>query len=392
MRFTSPHIATWRSLVPLAQWNCAQAAMALVVSALLLGACSGGAPRPQPAPLGNNTPLLAVRQAWTNRVGEQPLGATPAVVGGTVVLTGVDGTVAAVDASNGRDQWRASLGTALSTGAGSDGRIASVITSHNEVVAIDNGKEIWRTKLPAQSFTAPLVAGGRVFVLAADRSVTALDGATGRKLWVQQRPGEPLVLKQSGTLLAVGDTLVAGLSGRLVGINPNNGNIRWEAPIASPRGTNEIERLVDLVGRSSRVDEVVCARAFQAAVGCVNTARGTLVWTKPANGSEGLAGDDRLVFGTEADGKVVAWRRADGERAWTVDRLQYRSLSAPLAVGRSVVFGDNAGNLHFLSREDGSALNRLATDSSGIAAGPVLAGDTLVVVTRNGGVYGFAAE
>jgi outer membrane protein assembly factor BamB len=378
--------------MPLAQCNNAQAAIVLVAFTLLLGACSGGAPRPQPAPLGANTPLMGVRQAWTSRVGEQPLGATPAVIGGSVILAAADGTVAALDASNGRDQWRASLGTALATGAGSDGRLAAVITRNNEVVALDSGKEIWRTKLPAQSFTAPLVAGGRVFALAADRSVTAFDGASGRKLWVQQRPGEPLVLKQSGTLLAVGDTLVAGLSGRLVGLNPNNGNIRWEAPIASPRGTNEVERLVDLVGRTSRVGEVVCARAFQAAVGCVNSARGTLAWTKPANGSEGLAGDDSLVFGTEADGKVVAWRRADGERAWTVDRLQYRTLSAPLAVGRAVVFGDNSGNLHFISREDGSALNRLPTDNSGVTAGPVLAGDTLVVVTRNGGVYGFAAE
>jgi outer membrane protein assembly factor BamB len=378
-----------RLLVPVGR---TQAAIVLIVSTLLLGACSGGAPRPKPAELGANTPLLGVRQAWTNRVGEQPLGASPAVAGSTVVLAGLDGTVVAVDASNGRDQWRASLGAILATGAGSDGRLAAVITSHNEVVALDAGKEIWRSKLPAQSFTAPLVAGGRVFALAADRSVTAFDGATGRKLWVQQRPGEPLVLKQSGALLAVGDTLVTGLSGRLVGINPNNGNIRWEAPIASPRGTNDVERLVDLVGRTSRMGDVVCARAFQAAVGCVNTARGTLAWTKPANGSEGLAGDDRLVFGTEADGKVFAWRRTDGERAWVVDRLQYRTLSAPLAVGRSVVFGDNSGSVHFLSREDGSALNRLPTDSSGIAAGPVLAGDTLVVVTRNGGVYGFAAE
>ncbi len=381
-----------RSLKPLTKYGSARAAIILIASAVLLGACAGGGARPKPIDLGANTPLLGVRQAWTHRVGEQPTGALPAVAGGTVVFTALDGTVAALDASKGIDVWRVSLGTALATGAGSDGRLAAVITRNNEVVAIDNGKEIWRTKLPAQSFTAPLVAGGRVFALAADRSVTAFDGVSGRKLWVQQRPGEPLVLKQSGTLLAVGDTLVAGLSGRLVGINPNNGNIRWEAPIAAPRGTNEIERLVDLVGRTSRVGEVVCARAFQAAVGCVNAARGNLVWTKPANGAEGLSGDDRLVFGTEADGHVVAWRRTDGERAWVVDRLQHRTLSAPLALGRSVVFGDNSGNVHFLSREDGSALNRLSTDSSGIVAGPVLAGDTLVVVTRNGGVYGYVAE
>src|SRR3712207_7018923 len=52
----------------------------------------------------------------------------------------------------------------------------------------------------------------------------------------------------------------------------------------SPRGTNDIERLVDLVGRTSRVGNSVCARAFQAAVGCVDAARGTVLWSKPANG------------------------------------------------------------------------------------------------------------
>ena len=137
---------------------------------------------------------------------------------------------------------------------------------------------------------------------------------------------------------------------------------------------------------------MVCARAFQAAVGCVNAARGTLLWNKAANGAEGIHGDGNLLFGTENDGKLVAWRRADGTNAWQTDRLLYRSLSAPLVVGRSVVVGDNSGNLHMLSREDGSPLNRLTTDGSAIIGGPVLAGDSLVAVTKSGGVFGFRPE
>jgi outer membrane protein assembly factor BamB len=377
---------------PLAQWNIARTAIVMVAFSTLLSACSSGSKRPQPGELGANTALLGVRQAWTNRIGEVPAGVAPLVVGTSVIIASSDGTVAALDAATGKDQWRGTAGADLATGAGSDGKLTAVITRSNEVVALDGGKEVWRVKLPAQSFTAPLVAGGRVFALAADRSVTALDGATGRKLWVQQRPGEPLVLKQPGTMLAVGDTLVAGLAGRLVGLNPNNGSVRWDAPIASPRGTNEVERLVDLVGRTNRAGDIVCARAFQAAVGCVNAARGTLLWTKPANGAEGVHGDDRLVVGTENDGKVVAWRMADGERAWVSERLQYRSLTAPLVVGRTVVIGDSTGLVHLLSREDGSPLNRLSTDNSAIAASPVLAAGNLIVVTRNGGIYGFAPE
>ncbi len=376
----------------IAQGNATRAAIIIIASTAFLQACSGSGKRPEPTPLGANTALLGVRQAWVNRVGEPPLGAQPAVVGGVVVIAAVDGTVLALDAATGRDQWRGNAGGSLATGAGFDGTLAAVVTRSNEVVALDGGKELWRTKLAAQAFTAPLVAGGRVFVLAADRSVSGFDGSTGRLLWTQKRPGEPLVLKQPGTLLAVGDTLVAGLSGRLVGLNPNTGAVRWDAAIATPRGTNEIERLVDMVGRASRVGDSVCVRAYQAAVGCVNAARGTLDWTKPALGTQGLHGDEGLVLGTESDGKITAYKRADGERAWGSDRLQYRSLSAPLVLGRSVVIGDSTGLVHLLSRADGSPLNRLNTDSSGIFAAPVQAGDILIVVTRNGGVYGFAPE
>ena len=372
----------------------------VVCCALALAGCSvldslpffKGSDKPKPVELPPNPALMAVRPAWTARVGQVSFPLTVAVNGTTLTLAGSDGTVAAIDGGTGRDLWRTNVKAPIAAGAGSDGTVAAVVTATNEVVALSAGKEIWRQKLSAVSYTPPFVAGARVFVLTADRAVTAFDGQSGRKLWTQQRPGEPLVLRQSGVMLAVGDTLVVGLSGRMVGLNPLNGGIRWEAPVATPRGINDVERLVDLVGSVSRVGDVVCARAFQAAVGCVDATRGGILWTKPANGATGVHGDENLVFGTEADGKVMAWRRANGERAWVSERLRYRGLTAPLALGRSVVVGESTGLVHFLSREDGSLLTRMPTDGSAIAAAPVVAGNTLVVVTHNGGIFGFLPE
>jgi outer membrane protein assembly factor BamB len=352
----------------------------------------GVAEKPKPAELAPNVAVVPVRLAWSTKIGNVDFPLSVNVNGGTVTLGSGDGTVVAMDAASGRDLWRGNAGAPLAAGVGSDGKLAAVITRTNELVVMTGGKESWRQKLTAVGYTAPFVAGERVFVLTADRAVTAFDGRTGRKIWSQQRPGEPLVLRHPGVMLAVGDTLVVGLSGRLVGMNPLTGSVRWEAPLASPRGINDVERLVDLVGTVSRVGDSVCARAFQAAVGCADAARGGLLWTKPSNGSEGVGGDAQMVFGTEADGKVVAWHRDTGERAWVKETLLHRGLTAPLAVGRSVVFGDSAGLVHLLSRDDGSPLNRLATDGSAIAAAPVLAGNTLVVVTQAGGVYGFVPE
>jgi outer membrane protein assembly factor BamB len=228
--------------------------------------------------------------------------------------------------------------------------------------------------------------------LSSDRSVSAYDAATGRKLWIQQRSSEALVLGQSGVIFALGDSLVAGLSGRLVAMNPLNGNVRWDVAVASSRGTNEVERLVDLVSGVSRIGDQVCMRAFQSAVGCVDGVKGSLVWSKPASGATGLGGDDVALFGSESDGKLIAWKRVDGERLWVSERLRFRSVTAPLLAGRAVVVGDDSGTVHFLSRDDGAPLNRLSTDGSPVVAAPILVGQTLVVVTQRGGIFGFRPE
>ena len=364
--------------------------LAVVAGALALTACSSN--KPKPAELGPNVVQLGVSQAWTAQIGKVAFPLAPRVVGDTVVLASSQGDVVRLDGATGRELSRAKLNATLVAGVGSDGERSAVVTDANQLVLLEGGQEKWRRKLAARTYTAPLVAGGRVFVLAGDRSVTAYDGATGQSLWGQSRQEEPLVLRQAGLITAVGDTLVVGQGGRLAGMNPGDGRLLWEAPIATPRGANDIERLADLVAPFSREGDEICARAFQAAVGCVSASTGQMRWSKPANGGVGVGGDAERVFGVEANGRLQAWNRANGESAWRSDRLMYRVLSAPLVLGRSVVVGDNAGTVHLLSREDGSPLNRLSTDGSAISTAPVAVGNTLVVVTSKGGVYGFRPQ
>lgn len=367
----------------------------------LLSACSSlpswvsdplGTEIPKPAPLAPDPRQLAVRQAWSARLGPVNFPLSTQAVGNAVLVADGGGTVLQLDAATGAVQWRSRPLGPLSAGVGGDAEIAAVVTAENELVALAKGQPLWRQKLGHQVYTAPFVAGGRVFILGADRSVSAFDAQNGLRLWSQQRPGEALTLRQAGVMLAVGNTLLAGQGGRLAGFNPDNGSLRWDAALATSRGTNDVERLVDLVGRVSRVGDSVCVRAFQAAVGCVDAGRGALRWTRAADGAEGLGGDDKQIFGAESDGRVIAWRRSDGERQWSVDSLRLRGLSAPVLLGRSIALGDATGFVHLLARDSGSLLARLSTDGSAIVATPTLVGNTLVVVTRSGGIFGFTPE
>lgn len=367
------------------------AAVAAALGFLLLTACSGPE-KPKPAPLAGNPARVPVRVVWNNAksLGEEAMDLK--ADGSNVLIATKAGRLVSLNAATGAENWRLDLGVGMSSGLGGDASRLAVVTQGNALVVLEQGKEIWRTKMQAMVLSAPLVAGGRVFVLAGDRAISAFDAATGQRLWHQQRTGEPLILGQAGLLMAVGDTLVVGLGGRLVGLNPQNGNTRWDVAVATVRGTNEVERLADIVAGSSRQGKAVCVRAFQAAVGCVDAASGRLLWSRSANGFTGLSGDAAVLVGTEADGRLRVWQRSSGEVLWSSENFRFRGLGAPAAWGQSMVFGDAEGFVHMVGLRDGSVLNRLATDGSAVALAPLVVGTNLVLVTQRGTVYALAYD
>jgi outer membrane assembly lipoprotein YfgL len=361
----------------------------IVLAASLFTACGTSKPQPEKIPpIKADKPIEAL---WKFKIGDDvSFVQSLQVVQERISLSSNEGKIAVVNVRSGQAVWRFDLRTALNTGTGFDGEHVAVVTLNNELVLLQAGKVVWRNRLTSQSYTHPLIAGERVFMMMADRSVLAFDLASGQRLWVQQRPGEPLVLKQNGVLMPFQNTLLVGLGGRLTALNPDNGQIKWDVPVANPRGINDLERLVDLVAKPSRVDNSVCVRAFQAQVGCVDALRGSVLWTRSSVGSQGVDGDAKILIGTESNGMVQAWSRTTGDRLWDSDRLKYRELTGPLFTSKGIVIGDIGGWLYLLSSADGSLINRVQTSSDGFASTPTaLADGGFVVLTRNGSLMAY---
>ena len=360
------------------------------VLALALAACA--ADRPKPTPLENYEPRIAGRAAWNASFGAVGPMIVPASRDGLFIVATTGGDVLALQADTGAVQWQTRVGEPISAGVGSDGRFVSVVTRGNEVVTFDSGREVWRKRVPSSVVTPPLVAGERVFVMSVDRAVHAFDAIDGRRLWTLQRPGDALTLAQPGVLAAFRNTLLVGQGPRLAAIDPLRGSVQWEVPLASPRGSNEVERLADLLGPPVRVGDRVCARAFQSAVACVDGARGAVLWTRVVGGANPVGGDAERVFGADASDRLTAWNATTGDVVWNHEKLLYRGLSGALAVGPVVAFGDSEGYVHFLSTTTGEQQLRLPTDGSPVLGTPVLSGNTLLVVTKAGGLFAFRAN
>lgn len=366
------------------------------LAALLAGALAGcsGSTGPKPAALEPLSGAKAPRAIWSYRVGaagEAQL--RPALAGTAVYAAARDGTVVRLDAADGKEQWRVDVPGRLLGGVGADARTVAVATDEGEVFALEaeSGKLRWRTRVSSEVLAAPRLAGGLVLVRSADSRIHALEAGDGKRRWVYQRTPAPLRLRTPQGMSVQADVVYAGFpAGRLVALDLAGGALRWEATVAVPRGTTELERVTDVVGDPELIGLEVCAAAFQGRVACFDAQNGSPLWTRELSSVTGVSADARYAYVSDERGAVHALDRTNGRSLWKQERLAHRQLSRPLPLGERIAVGDLEGYVHLLARDSGALAARAATDGSAVRAAPLAIPGGFLVQTQAGGLFALA--
>lgn len=336
---------------------------------------------------------VAVNTLWQASIGNSRQAVfSPAAAGDSVYAAASDGTIARLDAGSGKQLWRINAGERLSGGVGADGKLVAVGSAKGEVLAFDaSGAALWRTQVSSEVLAAPQVADDVVVVRSVDSRIFGLDAKDGKRKWYYQRSTPVLTVRSpAGISISKGVVYAGFAGGKLVAINLSNGAVRWETTVALPRGTTELERVTDVTGLPVVTEREVCAVAYQGRIGCFELGNGQVVWARDMSSSSGLSLDARYVFVSDDKGAVHALDRVGGTSVWKQDKLRLRNLSAPLALGREIAVADIQGYVHFLARDSGAFVGRVATDGSPVSTNPVmLPGGGFLVQTRNGGLYAF---
>jgi outer membrane protein assembly factor BamB len=380
-------------------------ALACTGLAILLTGCSAlssinpfaskHGPRNPPAALVDFKPSMVVHTAWSVSVGKSGAYAfSPAFAEDSVYAAAADGTVVRIDAGSGQTEWRINAGEHLTAGVGADANTVAVVAEKGMLLAFNpDGKLRWKVQASSEILSAPAVGQGLIVVRSVDNRVAAYDAETGTRRWIVQRTVPPLTLRTAPGILIAGPFAFVSLpGGRLAALALSNGGPVWEVAVGEPRGTTEIERIADTSGMPVLVGRELCAVTYQGRIACFDAITGTAGWAKPFSSDVGLAADERFVFAADEHGTVHAFARDSGISVWSNNKLANRGLSAPVSFGRAVAIGDQAGYIHFLSREDGAFLARTKIDESPIAATPIVAGQNVVFQTQAGTVTALAAE
>lgn len=347
---------------------------------------SSGSKGPTPSPLPAFQPSTEIRALWRGSVSaaEDAL-LQPAVVKDAVFAAGRDGTVVRYD--QGRETWRVKAVKRLSGGVASDGDIVVVGSSDGQLQVLDasHGTERWRIRLGGEVLGTPLVTGGVVLVRVGDNQIAAYSAADGKRRWIYQRAQAALALRTYTGFARAGDLLLAGFAGgKLVAVTLAGGFPRWEAAIAQPRGSNELERMADVVGSPVVAGDVACVAAFQGRVACVDHESGVIRWARDLSSGVGLDADEQAVYLTDVNGALYALDPRTGASIWKQDKLAYRGLGRPLIVGAYVAVADAEGWIHLVDRTDGRFAAQVRADSTAVAAPLVPISNGFVAQSRDG--------
>jgi outer membrane protein assembly factor BamB len=363
----------------------------ILLAAALLAACGAEDNTPPPAPLVQFKPRVKVHEAWEASVGsgeeDMLLGLVPAVDGDTVFGVGRDGDVSAWSVKTGNLVWRTDTDFHAGGGPGVGKAVVAVGSTEGYVEALDvkDGSKLWKHYVHGIVISAPAVGHGVVVVRTGDGRLIGLSTADGHKLWSISREVPRISLRGDAAPVIARDTVYAGFDdGSVVAVSLTTGKVLWDARISAPSGGNKLAQMVDIDGQSVVHFGFVYSVTYQGKLAALIGASGDSLWQIPMSSFNGVSYGESHLYVTDADSVVHAVTAASGTKVWKQAAMQHRFLTRPTPFHGTVAVGDLDGYVHFLSQKTGDLVARVQPDSSRISAAPVVAGDTLLVLSDDG--------
>lgn len=373
--------------------------------ALILGACTsvtdlkdslserlfGRESNEVPSELAEIKPTVQAKVLWNAHLGaSEDNDFTPVVDNGFIYAASANGDLVKLTAADGKQIWRINSGEAFSGGVGVGANLILVGTANGYVSAYDfNGKPLWKSKVSSQVLSAPKVDYNTVVVRCGDSRIYGLNATDGARKWVYERTSPPLSLRSSaGVVLDSGAAYAGFAGGKLIALRVEDGKVIWEASVAQPKGTTEIERIADITSQPFVDGPLVYAVAYQGKVAAVDRASGRIAWSRDISSYTGLNAEDARIFVSHANSAIYALDYSSGKTYWRQGDLRQRRVTAPLPMGNLIAVGDVEGYIHLLNREDGAFAGRLQLENSPVMPQMVALGSSTVIAqNRKGGIY-----
>jgi outer membrane protein assembly factor BamB len=267
-------------------------------------------------------------------------------------------------------------------------------TQDGEVHAFDaeSGAALWTAPVSSEVLAAPIAGDGIVVVRSIDGRIFGLDENTGQRTWIYDHAVPLLTLRgNSRPLIRAGVVYIGYDGGEVVALKLSDGTLIWEQSVVSTEGRSELERLADIDGQLVYVASDLLVSSYKNRLASLAADSGRLLWFKDIASATGVSIDRVNLAISDRDDNVWLLDRRNGSTMWKLDSLTNRALTRPEFMGNFVVVGDYDGYLHWIDASNGQFAARDKAGGDGFVSAPLVAGNRLYVLTRDGNLSAYTA-
>ncbi len=329
--------------------------------------------------------------------------ADPVVSDGRVFTLDAETTVTAVSTS-GQVLWqrdiltdRANSGEGTGGGLAVDGNVLFVSSGLGTLTALDveTGGTIWEQELEAIGVGRPTAFENLVYVMAGDDTGWALEKDSGRIAWqVSSSETRTNVLGGPAPIVTDGLAVFSFGSGEMQAVFRQGGLRRWDASVLGERQGRALAKVDDVTGRPIAKDGVIYAGNQSGRTVAVNAGSGAPIWTSAEGAIDTVLPVAGSVFLISDRNELVRLNAEDGTRVWDTrlpnfvkDRpLRQSEVFAhhgPVLAGGRLLVASSDETLRSFDPVSGGLTGRTEIPG-GATTAPVVAGQTLYVVSRKG--------
>jgi outer membrane protein assembly factor BamB len=307
--------------------------------------------------------------------------------------------ISAYDAASGGLLWRRDLEPEdedegyFGGGIAYDAGRIYVSTGFARVFSLDadSGAVIWQQSVPAPIRAAPAAANGRIFVVTLDNQTIALSSENGERLWSHSGMEEATGLIGGASPAISGSTVIVPYSsGEIIGLLAENGRILWSDSLSSVTRVDPLGDIAHIRGAPVIDRGMVFAISHSGRMIAVDLRRGVRAWETAIGGVEmpWVGGD--FIFVLTNDAQLVCLTRRQGRIRWVRPLPRFANpedqedpihWAGPVLAGdRLIVAGSNRQALS-ISPYSGDVLGVIELPDSVIMA-PVVADNSLYFLTE----------
>lgn len=314
---------------------------------------------------------------------------TPAADKQTVFFPLSNGVLVALNAPDGKLQWRAEVGGDFSAALIADERSVYCATRYTEPTGKDvhgtlralskaTGLTIWMRTLPAAPISGALVADDKaLFGGSIDGHVYSIDKHTGQVLWSQQYAEE----FSGQPLLAGGRVYFGSNAGVLRGLDARTGQILWEYRTRGP-----------IQGQIAVSGNVVYFGSGDGNVYAFDEIRSKLRWHRRTGAAvQSVAVVENGVLASSLDNFAYLLSLHKGSLVWR-RQLPGRISSRPITAPDGALFTPfSTDSAIVLNLRDGKPANTLSLGEENSSSAAPISVNNLVLITTPHALLAFGA-